>query len=181
MRKFRKELRIWWSTRPHVFLFCFWSDLSVLVQLRIIFVFGADVRTDTMCESNDHLLARAWGIKMMSQARAGSGAHNNAFKLHHFCEHSEKLISFSQILIHLAVPQSRPVAINIFAHVSVRPSLFKTSQNKTNKNSDHYWRKYGSGRGNHGWHMSYSVLPLLRNLSNCYKTWIIWSAKTLLD
>ena len=43
------------------------------------------------------------------------------------------LMSEWYILIHPADPQSLPVLIIIFVHVSVRPSvIFKISQNKTN-------------------------------------------------
>ena len=39
---------------------CFCLVFEGILAFLCIYVFGADVRTDTMCETNDYLLAQAW-------------------------------------------------------------------------------------------------------------------------
>ena len=63
----------------------------------------------------------------------------------------------ASFFIHSAGPQSQPVVITIFTlglsiHLS---SLFKSCKTKqvSSENNDRYWRVYGSGRGDHWWHL----------------------------
>ena len=69
---------------------------------------------------------------------------------------SEKGVWF---LIHSAAPQSRPVAIIVFAHFSVSTSTFQTTilfKILQSKRCLNIMIATGSGRGDHWWHMSCS-------------------------
>ena len=79
-------------------------------------------------------------------------------------------------LIHSADPQTRPVVIIIFVHVSVR--TFKNIAKETSlENNDHYWWECGSGWGDHSPHLPIFYLNFFlrkkrrrrHSIKNCQK------------